>query len=170
MSEQAVDPVLNPAFLLRDYAWRLLEVNYPDAWSKANYNGMTPIVPLNEEPDISQYSKPHIVYGYALDSTSSLPARRRGSMTFAVYDDKFSRLTRTMTILTTAFERLDESARDVNAYTSTKTQYHGLSFASIGVGFAEGGTPEDEEGGRQSALLNIRFEYHVNYNVTTSLV
>lgn len=170
MSENVMDPVLSPVYLLRSYAWALLKANDSVTWDESKYGGMVPMVPLAEEPELDAYSGPHIVYGYALDSSAPLPIRRNGSMTFVVYDDNFRRLTKTMTILATAFERLDESARDVNAYTSTIPAFVGLSFAHIGVGFAEGGTPEETEGDRQSAVLNIRFEYHVNYNVITNLV
>ena len=34
----------------------------------------------------------------------------------------------------------------------------------------DGGTPEETEGGRQSAIITIRYEYYVNYDIQTSLI
>lgn len=168
MSEMST--VVSPAYLIRAYAWALLKANDPDTWDEDNYGGLTPIVPVSEEPELEAYTGPHIVYGYALDATGSLHARNGGSVTFAVYDDNFRRLTKTLNILQAAFERQDASARDVNNYTTSKgASWIGIRFGTIDIGFVEGGTPELTEGGRQSALINIRFEYYVDYNVITEI-
>lgn len=169
-----MNPVVSPVYLLRLYAWAVLKANMPETWNEELYKaegdtqGIIPIVPLAEEPDLDAFDGPHIVYGYALDTTGDLYARNSGSMTFAIYDDKFRRLTETMNVLQAAFERQDETARDVNNFT-TNNNFIGIRFGYIFVGFAEGGTPEETEGGRQSALINIRFEYYVNYDVVTSV-
>ena len=57
----------------------------------------------------------------------------------------------------------------MNNYTSSHPQFIGIRFGYISVGFVEGGTPENTEGGRQSALVNIRFEYYVDYDIKTRL-
>lgn len=176
-----MDTTVSPAYLIRSYAWALLKANDPDTWDETKYGGLIPIVPLAEEPELSEYDGPHIVYGYANDPTGDLPARKGGSLTFAIYDQNFRRLTKTVTVLQTAFERKDETARDVNEYTSWVTSsaldadenpikpFIGITFGFIDIGFVEGGSPEETEGGRQSALVNIRYEYHVDYAVKTTL-
>ena len=164
-----MDATINPVYLIRAYAWEVLKANMPDVWDEAKYGGDEPIVPVAEEPDLEQYSGPHIVYGYALNSTGSLYARKTGSVTFAVYDQDFRRLTKTLNVLQAAFERQDEAARDINVFTSTKSYFVGLRFGSVAIGFVEGGTPESSEGGRQSALINITFDYYVDLDVITSV-
>lgn len=163
-----MDPLYSPVYFLRGYAWGVLKANTD--MDEGDYGGLVPIVPLAEEPEISQYDAPHIVYGYALNSTGDLYARKFGSMTFAIYDTNFRTLTKILSVLTAAFERQDETARDINEWSSTIPEFAGLTFGAVSIGFVEGGTPEETEGGRQSALINIRFEYHVDYNVITSLV
>lgn len=166
---------VQPAHVLIDYLWDLLSTNDPETWDKTKYDGLVPIVALNEEPELSEFSGPHIVYGYADDGTGTLHARKTGSMTLAIYDNNNRRLGRTMRIITTAFERQDEAARDVNDYSSGiqfggVKPYIGLTFAYISIGFAESGAPEegeDTEGGNQAALINLRYEYHVDYDVIT---
>lgn len=164
-----MDTVVSPAYLLRSYAWEVLKANDPHTWDDANYGGLIPIVPVAEEPELSQYDGPHIVYGYALDATGRLPQQNSGSMTFAIYDQDFRRLTTTLNILQAAFERCDESARDVNEYTSLIGPFIGIRFGEVDIGFIEGGTPETTEGGRQSALINIRFNCFVDYQVMTKV-
>lgn len=163
------DTVVTPAYLIRSYAWQLLKNNMPDVWDEAKYGGIIPIVPLAEEPELDEYDGPHIVYGYAIDPTGDLHARKGGSVTFAIYDQNFRRLTKTLNILQAAFERQDEAARDVNEYTSTIPAFIGTRFGYIRLGFVEGGSPEEVEGGRQSALVNVNFEFYVDYDVKTSI-
>lgn len=162
-----MDTLMNPAYLLRSYTWELMQQN--ELMSADDYDGLVPIVPLSEEPEISETDKPYMVYGYGIDNSGDLHARKRGSVTFAIYDQNFRRLTQIVNVLQAAFERQDEAARDVNLYTSTKTGYLGMRFGYIRLGFIEGGTPEDTEGGRQSALVNITFEYYVDYDVITDV-
>lgn len=163
-------PVVSPVYLLRSYAWAVLKANMPEVWNEELYGGLTPIVPLSEEPELEEFTGPHIVYGYALDTTGTLYARKTGSMTFAIYDTNFRRLTETMNVLQAAFERQDETARDVNKYTTAQgAKYIGIRFGYIFVGFAEGGSPEETEGAEQSAIINVRFEYYVDYDVITAV-
>ena len=162
-----MDSKISPVYLLRSYAWAVLKANDSVLWNESLYDGMVPIVPLNEEPDIVGFGRPYIVYGYALDSTGSLHARKSGSLTFALYDTNFRRLTDTLNTLQTAFERQDESADDINHYTSLIPGFIGINFGYTSVSFIEGGSPEETEGGVQSALINIAFEYYVDFDVVT---
>lgn len=167
-------PEVHPAHILVDYAWAVLKRNYPAVWDESKYGGLIPIVPLSEEPELDGYDGPHLVYGYADAAAGSLYARHTGSITFVVYDDNFRRLGRTLTILKTAFERQDETAKDVNKFSTTFLMsngqpYLGIRFGTIELSFVEGGTPETTEAGRQSALISISYEYYVDYDVVTSV-
>lgn len=164
-----MDSKISPVYLLRSYAWAVLKANDSELWNEQNYDGLVPIVPLNEEPEIVEFGRPYLVYGYAIDSTGSLYARKSGSLTFAIYDTNFRRLTDTLNILQTAFERQDESATDINNYTSLIPGFVGINFGYTSVSFAEGGSPEESEGGNQSALINIAFEYYTDYDVVTNV-
>jgi len=158
-------------YVLRAYAWAVLSTNMPETWNTELYGGLTPIVPVAEEPELDEFSGPHIVYGYAEDMTGDLYARSSGSMTFAVYDNNFRRLGETLNVLKIAFERQDETARDINRFSTSKgAAFNGLRFGYVRVGFVEGGTPEESEGARQSALINITYEYYVDYdNIVTEV-
>ena len=175
------DPTLGPDLLLRQYTWALLKYNdklivnsspqQRETWDELNYGGLIPIVPLSDEPELNDFDGPHIVYGYTGDTSGDAFWQRSGTMTFAIYDDNFRRLGRTLNVLETAFSRADHAAHDVNRFCSAFSTYDlkGIRFGCIYIGFMEGGIPETQEGGRQSALFNIRFDYFVDYNVTTEL-
>jgi hypothetical protein len=160
-----MNPRVVPAYLLKSYAWSVIKNN--STLKESDYGGLVPVVPLAEEPELAAYDKPHIVYGYAQSSTGELHARRTGSMSFAIYSKNFGEITTLLNILSVAFGRQDESARDINKFTSKTTQFLGIRFGTVEIGFVEGGTPEETEGGRQSGIINITFEYYVDYEVIT---
>lgn len=163
-----MDPRVEAVYLLRAYTWALLQAN--TRMKAADYGGRVPIVPVEEEPELTKYDKPYIIYGFSNVPTE--PGRhfkRRGSMTFVVYSTGFEEITEIINILQTAFEREDDAARDVNNFTARTPLFHGIRFGTISLGFMEGAVPEETEGGRQSALLNIRYEYYVDYEVTTQV-
>lgn len=164
-----ITTVLHPVYLIRAYAWDLLQANMGDVWSADHYGGRVPLVPVAEDPEFSDYDWPHIVYGYADNSSGRAYEVKTGAVTMAVYDTDFRRLTQTMNILSAAFERQDEAARDLNNYTQKNPAFHGIRFGTVELGFVDGGSPEQTEGGRQSALINIRYLYFVDYNVVTAL-
>ena len=161
-----MDEVISPYQLLVDYAWAILKAN--TNMTESDYDGLIPIVPLAEVPEIidSAGGKPYLVYGYALDSTQPLPARRLGTMTFACYTTDFRALTRVLNVLSEGFGRSDLSAQDVNRFTSRFPNFVGMRFGTINISFVEGGAPEEEEGGNQNGIVSIRYEYYVDYDMT----
>jgi len=171
MSETVTDEVLHPAFILVDYAWAILKENMPTVWNESKYDDLVPIVPLSEEPALEAFSGPHIVYGFADEGTGPLPQREGGSTTFAIYDDNFRRLTKTLNCLKVAFGREDDSATDINRFSTRflNGAYLGVRFGHVRVAFTEGGTPEITEGGRQSALITISYDYFTSYDVRTNV-
>jgi hypothetical protein len=163
------NPEVSPIYALRFYAWEVLHRNAPETWDSANYGGMVPIVPLAEEADLSEFSGPKIVYEYTLLDTGAVNYRGRGSFTMAVMDTNFRRLTKTLNILEAAFGRLDESAYDINKYMSSTPLATQIGFGYTQVAFVDGGTPESNEGGNQIGVINIRFDYFVDYEVVTDV-
>lgn len=163
------DITVAPVYALIDYAYAVLHANDGNTWDKAKYGGLIPIVPLNEEPELGDYDGPRIVYDYSMTDSGSLYARGRGTVSFAILDHNYRRLTRAMNILQESFGRLDESARDVNDWIDRNkvNADFDVSFGFIRVPFAESATPETEEGGRQVGVVGLAFDYFVEYNINT---
>lgn len=162
-----------PVYVLIDYAYAVLNANDPEVWDKTKYEGLIPIVPLNEEPELSEFSGPRIIYEFSNQETGSMHFRGRGSMTFAIRDHNYRRLTRAMNILQESLGRFDESARDVNEFTDALRNRvinpvdFDISFGHIRVSFAESGTPEEEEGGMMVGVVNVSYSYFVEYDINT---
>lgn len=163
------NPEVSPVYALRFYAWQVLRTNMPEIWHESKYGGLVPIVPLAEEPDLAEFSGPKIVYEYTLLDTGSVPYRGRGSMTMAIMDTNFRRLTHTLNVLEAAFRRLDASAEDINQYINETPLAGQIGFGYTQVGFVDGGTPEATEGGNQIGVINIRYDYFVDYQVVTDV-
>lgn len=157
---------LHPVYALRSYIWALLKANEPTTWKESEYGGLVPIVPLNEEPDLSEFDGPRIIYDFSIGDPGTLYARGRGSMTLAIRDHNYRRLTRTMNIVQAALERNDESARDVNDWIEAFADFD-ISFGTISIGFAESGTPETEEGGYMVGIVSIDYDFFLDWNVNT---
>lgn len=153
-------------YVIRAYVWQLLKANVGLSDSMydvdGNGRGLVPIVPLGEEPELQAFDKPYLVYGFA-ESPSRTPNLMIGNIMFVVYSSKFSEMSEVTNVISKSFE--DEfSVRNVNDYSSTIPDFLGLRFTDISVASVEGGTPEDEEGGRVSALVNLRYEYTSTYS------
>ena len=162
-----------PVYLLIDYAYAVLNANDPETWDKTKYDNLIPIIPLNEEPEFSEFDGPRIIYEYSLQARGSAYYRGRGSVTFAIRDHNYRRLTRAMNILDESLGREDESARDVNEFADLLANRpvnpvpFNISFGHIGISFAESGTPEEEEGGMMVGVVNVSFDYFTEYSINT---
>lgn len=155
-------------YLLRAYAWEVLKAN--TEMKETDYEGKVPLVPLAEDADINKYGKPYLIYAFSEDTPMGTSARSIGNMAFVVNAARVSELTKVVNILTRAFEREDQAAKDVNEYTSTIPSFVGIRFGTITTVFAEVDEPEDSEGGVMQGVVNIRYEYYSNYdNLVTSV-
>jgi len=165
------DVVVSPAYVLRDYAWAVLKASDPTVWNASKYGGQVPIIPLNDDPDLSEYPGPRIIYEFSETDRGVTMYRGRGNMTFAVRDNDFRRMGKTINTLAEAFGRLDESAADVNDYIDRVRAGRGVafdvSFGMIRLELSQSGTPEEEEGGQMVAIVNISYDFFVEYNVNT---
>ncbi len=175
MSEQIKpNPELDPALVIRAYLWEVLKANNPDVWDEDKYGGLVPIVPLSEEPELMEFGGPHITY--LPNWSPSNGARSFGQLTFVVGDTNFRRLMATLNIIRTALDRADETARDINRFSSTynpnnssPVPFLGIRFGTVRTDFTEGPTGSEVEGGRDYAILAIEYEYYVDYNVVTQV-
>jgi hypothetical protein len=156
-----------PVNILNLYAWQVLKAN--TAMVESDYNGKIPIIPGGSDPDFTNVNKPYITYGAAEDPSSSDSAVRGGTLVYAIYSDSVGDINEISNILVTAFERRDEAARDVNLWSSSQPALIGVRFTTVYVAFAEGAGPADQEGGRETGTLTLRFSCVTNYKVKTTL-
>lgn len=165
-------------YILRGYIWEILQLNL--GWTSDDYDidgdgtGYIPIVPLGEEPELEDFDRPFIVYGYA--ETPQNATVTAGNLMLIVYSTNFRILAETTNTILKTFES-DWTVDEVNKYSSSVRttgspqieSFLGIRFGSIRATTLEGGSPEDSPGGRMSTTVNIRYEYISDYALTTSI-
>ena len=165
-------PEVDPSTVVRAYIWAVLKVNDPTTWDKSKYGGLEPIVPFGEESELAEFSGPNITY-ITTHSPADGPCMY-GSTTMSVADTDARRLMKTINILRVALDREDDSATDINNFTTAYTvdsgfPFHGLRFGYLKMAYSEGPTAADTEGGRNYASFSVEYEYYVDYEVQTSV-
>ena len=165
-----VSPKVIAPGALNNYVWALLKANI-DGLSEVNYkdanapSGRTPIVPSDMDAALVAINKPFIVYGFSEDPTPDLFARRSGSLSYAVWAVGTTDINQWMNIIRAALERRDESARELNDYTTSLPIFNGIRFADTTISYYESPTPEETEGGRKVGVITIRYQYFMDVDI-----
>lgn len=162
-----MDSKIVAPYIIRAYVWEALKRNTDMSENQYRVDsgqGLVPIVPLGEEPEIKQFGKPYLVYGFSETQDANNSARTIGNIVFMVYANNFQKMTQVANIVGRAFEE-DDSATRVNAFSSTFSGFIGIRFGDISLVSIDGGTPEDEEGGNMSAMVTLRYEHYTDYNL-----
>lgn len=163
--------VFAPALMNR-FLWETLKHNqlmlpadYPVDATRPELGNYVPIVPLSEEPELSQFSKPYIVYGFSETYHDGIPYKRSGSVSYVAYSQSVRAVNGIINLIAEVFGEEDISAARLNKYTSFIPGFIGIRFTMTKVGYIESAEPEESEGGRVSALINIRYDYVPEYSL-----
>lgn len=167
-----MNPEIDPSTIVRAYIWAVLKKNDPLIWNESKYDGLIPIVPFGEDSQLSQFEGPSITY-ISTHSAASGP-KMIGSTTMMISSVSARTLMRAVNIIRVALDREDDSATDINRFTTNhivdaKYPFIGLRFGYIRMAFSEGPQPADSEGGRNYASFSAEYEYYVDYSVQTAV-
>lgn len=125
---------------LRKYIWkRLKETNI---FNENNYYSdnlgetIVPILPVQQQPDLSQFlsGKKHIIYDKIGVSYDTLWLICNEQILFTVYSTDISEINEIRNFMIDEFRRMDESARDVNrstGFNSDKFKFHSIYVADM---------------------------------------
>lgn len=151
-----VDIKIIPPHILRLYAWEVLELN--DALSMID--DYIPVIPIEDEPKLADSGKSYIIYGWAEHPDPNYEIRR-GTFSMRVIGRTFGELGHIINILTRAFEAGDQSAEHVNLWSSSfnDNQLVGIRFTNLDIGYVEGGSAPEQEGGPSEGLVNVSYRY-----------
>ena len=147
-------------YALNSYTWKLLQTNL--GWEA--YQGVPPIIPTSQQPELMESGKPFIVYGSAFQPATDLYALNTESIAYVIYGTKVTEVNTIATLLYETFKRQDDAAADVNAWlglegTTRTGGNRGVTFGSIRTTMVEKAEPADEEGGFVSALVMLEARY-----------
>ena len=160
----------HPVNVLNKYVWELLKINLgltETDYADADVSARVPITPSGQDAAFVAIDKPFLVYGYSEDGTPDLYARYTGSLSYAVWSTSVAEINSILNVIRTAMERRDESAGAVNRWSSKPGSTNiGIRFGDISIGYLEGPSPEESDGGRQAGIITLRYQYFVDYDVT----
>ena len=152
---------------LRKYLWKELSTrnifDEEDYWSDNLNENIVPIIPVQQTAEMNQFlsGKKHIVYdkiGLSYEENWAICCEQ---ILFTIYSTDVSEINEIRNLMTDLFRRMDESARDANAYSEISKKF---KFFSIFVADISPTAPSEELAGFLSAdvVLEVKYARHVN--------
>jgi hypothetical protein len=154
---------------LRKFLWSQLKSN--DIFTSTDYYSdnigqeIIPIIPVQQSPEMNQFlsGKKHIVYdkiGMSYEDNWAICCEQ---VLFTIYSTDVSEINEIRNLMTDLFRRMDESARDTNAYSEISKKF---KFFSIFVADISPTAPSEELAGFLSAdvVLEVKYARHIGTN------
>ncbi len=160
----------NAVYALNSYVWKLLRVNL--GWTE--WNGVPPVIPVSQQPEIMQSGKAFLVYGSAIHPASHLYQHKKEAVSYMVYATSATEVNKIVNLLTDTFERQDEAAIDVNDWLALEGEpgnrtggHRGVYFTTVKATMAEKAEDAaEEEGGYAAGMVLIEMQYTTDSNAT----
>lgn len=152
---------------LRKFLWSQLKSNNiftdTDYYSDNIGQEIIPIIPVQQSPEMNQFlsGKKHIVYdkiGLSYEENWAICCEQ---ILFTIYSTDVSEINEIRNLMTDLFRRMDESARDTNAYSGISNKF---KFFSIFVADISPTAPSEELAGFLSAdvVLEVKYARHID--------
>lgn len=154
-------------YALNSYVRKLLEANL----GLKKYQGLVPIVPVAQQPEMLQSNSAFLVYGSSHHPPSELYQHRRDAVSYAVYAPSSTEVNSIVELLFDVFQRQDDAAMDANDWLGVEAQGRGydrgIFFTSIRSTMAnKAEDAPDEEGGYAMGLVMVEMNYTKDENPT----
>ena len=151
---------------LRKYLWNQLTSNSiftaTDYYSDNVGQEIVPIIPVQQSPEMNQFlsGKKHIVYdkiGLSYEDNWAICCEQ---ILFTIYSTDVSEINEIRNLMTDLFRRMDDSARDANAYSGVSSKF---KFFSIFVADISPTAPSEELSGFLSSdvILEVKYARHL---------
>lgn len=128
-----------------------------------NVNGLAPIIPNSQEPELTNADKPFIVYGYSTAPYGVMWELCVENIAFTIYSDDQEDINKAVNLIIDLFRRFDWSAAEINTYIGSSSvnlfKNFDIKFTQVTASSADG---PSQEGGRRSGFVSIRVEYSHN--------
>jgi hypothetical protein len=147
---------------LRKYLWYQLKstgiFDENDYYSDNIAQEIIPIIPVQQSPELNQFlsGKKHIVYdkiGLSYEDNWAICCEQ---VLFTIYSTDISEINEIRNLMTDLFRRMDDSARDANAYSGISKKF---KFFSIFVADISPTAPSEELQGFLSADVVLEVKY-----------
>lgn len=162
-------------FGLNRYLWaKIQEAMILDP---ANYNGLTPIIPVQEVPEFLQAidaqdgikSYPYIVYTWNTNGYEQQWFVPSDQIIYQIHSTDNKKLRELILLITDHFKRFDESARAVNSFIQNSplnAEYKSYDYKFISVQQAQGGWHTQDENAPIKATITVKATYSANRDNT----
>ena len=161
---------LVPAHAINRYLWSRIEAHA--ILDKVNYSGLTPIVPVEEIPELLQIidarpgvqSYPFIVYSWSRIDNGQAWWMKTHNIAYSIRSTDDEAMARLINLFEAEFEDQDIAARRVNEYIFglPPTTLQRFRFTSIGVRVLGAQMPAGTDTGANEALVTIAASYVEN--------
>ena len=147
---------------LRKYLWDQLKSNNifiaTDYYSDSIGQEIVPIIPIQQSPEMNQFlsGRKHIVYdkiGMSYEDNWAICCEQ---ILFTIYSTEVSEINEIRNLMTDLFRRMDDSAKDANAYPGISNKF---KFFSIFVADISPTSPSEELAGFLSSDVILEVKY-----------
>lgn len=154
-------------FGVNRYLWKQVKDNL--ILNESDYDGLTPIVPVQESPEFIQAMEsgegigqhPFIVYTWytnGIDSSSWY--KQTDNIIYTIYSTDQKKLRQLIMLITSLLKRYDLSAASVNDFTADLGgEYASYHYKSIWVAAVDSGNPSGYENEPIAATVTVRVQY-----------
>jgi len=152
---------------VRKYLWDQLKAN--DIFTATDYYSdnigqeIIPIIPVQQSPELNQFlsGKKHIVYDKIDLSFEDNWAISCEQILFTIYSTDVSEINEIRNLMSDLFRRMDDSARDANAFSGISKKF---KFFSIFIADISPTAPSQELSGFLSAdvILEVKYARHLD--------
>lgn len=145
-----------PAHIIRLYAWEILR----DKDVLSLINGKVPLIPLEDQPEVSDAGANYIIYGYSEGDLGNSDLIRQGVVAFRVIARNSNELAEITSILSRAFENSDIATEGVNIFSSNfaNDALVGIRFTHIKASYIESADPAVTESGPVQGTVAIAYQ------------
>ena len=156
------------AYLLRLYAWEMLEQNGALNLITIKGKPKIPVIPVNDEPEYRDSGKAYIIYGWSENEENNVRPIQRGNISFRIIAEDSNQLNHITSILARGMEDEEETATSINWWSTSHTaDLKGIRFTWVKTVLVESADAADTEGGQVEGTVIVGYRYVSSQEVIT---
>lgn len=144
------------------YLWDRLSEKLPRYWDEIHNFGI-PIIPVQQQPEVTESKQDYIVYSYSDQSTKDLHLYQTQDITWILFSSSSASISASIALCRDIFGQWDESAAAVNDWLRNTNDlpegyeqfYRRFHFKSIQLLGSTSGQPARDEGGTVDGMIDI---------------
>jgi len=147
---------------IRSFLWHKLQTQL--GWNAAETGNLIPITVPQQQPQLSQYTGPYIVYKWTLMPSGEYFLMREEQIAFTIYSQEEDDIRYCIAMMDDIFNKYDDSAKEINNWISLNGNpgEKKFDFKYTYTITGNGPQPAASEGGRMDGMVIIRACYVID--------